>query len=235
MAVVRARDKAEAAQARAAYANREIAIQVQTACIQATLEAWQQEKEINASLAKQICSHCDTNFIDACHELKMDTSSCSSVSMAKYLQEQKCSWVFNPPHSSQMFGAWERMIGIARCILDCMLLQGGSSRLRHEVLTSFIAEVTAGINARPLVPVSSDLEAPLILTPAPAPPPGRMRCRRAELFKDEWKRPNLKERDIVLMKDNPAKKNKWPMAVIVKVTRPVTEVLLLLSPEESSE
>ena len=116
---------------------------------------------MNAALAKQIRSHCDTNFIGACHELKMDTSSCSLVSVAKYLQEQKCSWVFNPPHSSQMFGAWERMIGIACCILDCMLLQGGSSSLlTREVLTSFIAEVTAGINARPLVPVSSDPDAP---------------------------------------------------------------------------
>lgn len=244
--------------------------------------------------AKQIHSDRGTNFIGACHELNMDASSCSSVSVEKYLQKQQCKWVFNPPHSSHMGGVWERMIGIARRILDCMLLQNGPSRLTHEVLTTFMAEVTAVINSRPLIPVSSDPEAPLILTPAvlltqktgiPPSPPGDF--RKVELLKEEWKRvqglaetfwnrwrreylntlqcrrkwqdnrPNLKEGDIVLMKDNQAKRNEWPMAIIVKASpsqdgrvrkvdvrvfkdgvqkvfsRPVTEVVLLLSPEDS--
>lgn len=38
--------------------------------------------------------------------------------------------------------------------------------LTHEVLTTLMAEVTAIINTRPLVPVSSDADAPLILTPS---------------------------------------------------------------------
>lgn len=244
--------------------------------------------------AKQIHSDRGTNFIGACHELNMDASSCSPVSLEKYLHRQQCKWVFNPPHSSHMGSVWEQMIGIARCILDFMLLQNGPSRLTHEVLTTFMAEVTAVNNSRPLIPVSSDPEAPLILTPAvlltqktgtPPPLPGDF--GKVELLKEEWERvqslaetfwnrwrreylntlqcrckwqdnrPNLKEGDIVLMKDNQAKRNEWPMAIIVKASpsqdgrvrkvdirvfkdeaqkvlpRPVTEVVLLLSPEDS--
>lgn len=60
--------------------------------------------------------------------------------------------------------AWKRMIGIARQILDSMLSK--VPFLKHEVLTALMAEVTAMINNRPLVPVSSDPENPTIFTPA---------------------------------------------------------------------
>lgn len=193
-----------------------------------------------------------------------------------------------------MGAVWERMIGIARCILDSMLLQNARSHLTHEVLTTFMAEVTAVINSRPLISVSPDPEATLILTPAvlltqktgtPPPLPGDF--GKAELLKEVWKhvqslaetfwnrwrrkylstlqyqckwqdnRPNLKEGDVVLLKDNQAKRIEWPMAIIVKaspskdgkvrkvdirvskdgtqkvISRPITELVLLLSPEDS--
>lgn len=57
------------------------------------------------------------------------------------------------------------MIGIAHRILDAMLLQSGPTRLTHEVLTTLMAEVMAIINARPLVPISTDSDSPTILTP----------------------------------------------------------------------
>ncbi|XP_072516499.1 uncharacterized protein [Salminus brasiliensis] len=114
--------------------------------------------------AKQLRSDRGTNFVGASKELKMDSAEDSPVQ--KYLLDQRCTWVFNPPHSSHMGGAWERLMGIARRILDSMLLQLGRTQLTHEILTTFMSEVTAIINARPLIPVSSDPECPLILTPA---------------------------------------------------------------------
>ncbi|KAK0143407.1 hypothetical protein N1851_018479 [Merluccius polli] len=102
--------------------------------------------------AKQIRLDQGTNFIGACRELNMDKPSSSSETVEKYLQEHDCTWVFNPPHSSHMGGAWERMIDVARRILDCMLLQCGSSRLTHKVLATLMAEITAVMNARPFVP-----------------------------------------------------------------------------------
>ena len=81
-----------------------------------------------------------------------------------------------------MGGAWERMIGIARRIIDAMLLELPTKQLTHEVLVTLMAEVSAIVNNRPLVPVPNDPEAPDILTPAMIltqktlpllPPPGK--------------------------------------------------------------
>ncbi|XP_061741913.1 uncharacterized protein LOC133542089 isoform X2 [Nerophis ophidion] len=83
-----------------------------------------------------------------------------------YLQDKVCTWIFNPPNSSHMGGVWERLIGITRRILDALLLKEGGSHLSHEVLTTLMAEVMAIMNARPLIPVSTDPEMPAILTPA---------------------------------------------------------------------
>ncbi|XP_033991975.1 uncharacterized protein LOC117487461 [Trematomus bernacchii] len=242
--------------------------------------------------AKQIRSDCGTNFVGASRELQMKTTDPSGNNVEKYLSTQNCTWVFNPPHASHMGGAWERMIGIARRILDYLLLEQKKSSLTHEVLLTLMAEVTAVINARPLIPVSSDPESPLILTPAmlltlktgsTPPPPGNF--EEADLFKEQWKqvqsladtfwsrwrkeylktrhkwrskRSNLQEGDIVLLKDNQAQRNEWPMATITKTfpgrdglvrkieveiskdktkrifSRPVTEVVLLLSPKTDS-
>ena len=111
---------------------------------------------------KQLRSDRGTNFIGACKELKIT----ENTELKTYLQDQSCTWTFNSPHASHMGGAWERLIGVARRILDAMLLQVGSTRLTHEVLTTLMAEVMAIMNARPLVPVPTDPEMPAVLTPA---------------------------------------------------------------------
>ncbi|KAM9425693.1 LOW QUALITY PROTEIN: uncharacterized protein KZ484_012260 [Pholidichthys leucotaenia] len=104
-----------------------------------------------------------------------------------------CSWTFNPPHASHVGGAWERMIGLARKILDSMFLQL-KDKLTHEVLVTFMAEVAAIINARPLVPVTTDPDESFILSPAalltqkvnsvPAP---AGEFGPSDLYKRQWK------------------------------------------------
>ncbi|XP_073714235.1 uncharacterized protein [Misgurnus anguillicaudatus] len=142
---------------------------------------------------KQLRSDCGTNFIGASRELQLD-STCAYKSLESYLSEQGCTWVFNLPHSSHMGGSWERMIGVSRRILDAMFLQFRSKQLTHEVLTTFMAEVTAIVNSRPLTSVSSDPEQPLILTPsmlltqkigAHTVPPGQFDER--DLYKRQWR------------------------------------------------
>lgn len=144
--------------------------------------------------AKQLHSDSGMNFVGASRELKIDESSVSSEDVQKNLREQHCTWKFNPPHASHMGGHWERMIGIARRILDCMLLSEKFSRLTHKVLMTFIVEVTAVMNSQPLIPVSSDPEFPFILTPATvltqktgATPPQPGDFGSNELLKKEWK------------------------------------------------
>lgn len=58
------------------------------------------------------------------------------------------------------------MIGITRRILNSIIMQTSPSCVTHGVLSTLITEVTAIINARPLVPISSDPEEPFLLTPA---------------------------------------------------------------------
>lgn len=105
-----------------------------------------------------------TNFVGACKELKIP-SNIDKSTVKTYRSGQSCSWIFNPPHASHFGGMWERMIGLARRILDSMFLQL-KDKLTHEVLVTFMAEVAAIINGRPLVPVTTDSKDSFILTPA---------------------------------------------------------------------
>lgn len=62
------------------------------------------------------------------------------------------------PHASHMGGSWERIIGAVRHILDGILLKPIHVQLTHEVM--------AIMNARALVPVSTDSDKPNLFTPA---------------------------------------------------------------------
>lgn len=202
---------------------------------------------------KRIRSDCGTNFRGACRELKMLMDDTTEPSVSRYLSEEGCTWTFNPPHSSHMGGAWERMIGISRRILDSMLSQVSSSCLTHEVLSTFMAEVCAIINGRPLTPISTDPESPFLLTPAmiltqkmSTHLPSPVSFEKTDLYRQQWKRvqhlantfwerwrreylatlqtrnkwqesrPDIKEGDVVLLKDNQVKRNEWPMALVTK-------------------
>ncbi|XP_074518426.1 uncharacterized protein LOC141784488 [Halichoeres trimaculatus] len=200
--------------------------------------------------AKLLRSDRGTNFVGACKELGFSTENSTVKS---YLNDKGCSWLFNPPHASHMGGSWERLIGVARRILDGMLLQTGPTRLTHEVLSTFMAEVMAIMNARPLVSISTDPDMPEVLTPAIlltqkssaiSAPCGNFGV--AELYKKQWKhvqtladtfwkkwkaeylstlqnrrkwtkeKQNVKEGDVVLLRDSQAPRNDWPIGLVVK-------------------
>ncbi len=72
--------------------------------------------------AKQLRSDCDTNVVGVSKELGLSKLQ-QEERILRYLGEQNCSWEFNPPNSLHKGGSWERMIGVARRILDCILLR----------------------------------------------------------------------------------------------------------------
>lgn len=105
--------------------------------------------------AKQLYSDCGNNFIFACNELEFHKLM-KETKVQRYINNKGCTWVFN-------------LIGLTCRILDSMLMREGHSNLSDEVLCTLMAEVTAIINNRPLVPVSMDADSPLILTPTMLP------------------------------------------------------------------
>ena len=144
---------------------------------------------------KMIRSDCGTNFVGSTTDLGANVIDVEAKPVKNYLVESGINWIFNPPHSSHFGGVWERMIGVARKILDAMLVN--VKHLTHEILLTLMAEVTSIMNARPLTPVSADPDFPLPLTPATLL---TMKTNHAvesfkeedfnskDLFKAEWRR-----------------------------------------------
>ena len=164
------------------------------------------------SRVKLIRSNCGTNFKGACKELKILLQDDKEPNVFGFLSKKGCIWIFHPPHSSHMGGVWERMIGVSRRILDSMLSQIEPSHLSHEVLPTVMAEVSTIINARPLTTISTDVNAPSLLTQAmiptqivcsSSPPPGcfvdaDLHCQQwrkvqhlANTFWERWRREYL--------------------------------------------
>ena len=111
---------------------------------------------------------CDrgTNFVGAKTEIDETLAEMDKESVANYLSEQGCEWIFNPPHASHYGGVWERQIGTIRRILDAMLLELGTRQLTHELLVTLMSEVAAIVNSRPITALPSDIDEPQPLTPA---------------------------------------------------------------------
>ena len=76
-----------------------------------------------------------TNFIGAKTEIDEALADMDKESIAKYLSDQGCEWLFNPPHAPHFGNAWERQIGTIQRILDAMLLELGTRQLTHKLLT----------------------------------------------------------------------------------------------------
>nr|XP_027215197.1 uncharacterized protein LOC113808077 [Penaeus vannamei] len=105
-------------------------------------------------------------FVGATDSLKIDAVNVEEKKIVDHLYQTGTKWIFNAPHSSHMGGVWERLIRICRKILESMLAETPYKTLTHEVLSTFMAEVCAIVNNRPIVNVSTDPENPFILSPA---------------------------------------------------------------------
>ena len=202
---------------------------------------------------------CDrgTNFIGGKSELDGALKEMEQQKIERYVKDQGCEWIFNPPHASHFGGAWERQIGTIRRVLDAMFAELGSTQLTHELLVTLMAEVTAIVNARPIAAIPSDVDDPQPLSPAMlltmktrplGPPPGdfmspdlyaRRRWRRIQYLADQfwlrwrreylqslqtrkkWQEPqrDLTVGDVVLVKEEGAYRNDWPMGRVAAAVK----------------
>ena len=70
----------------------------------------------------------------------------------KFLLSKQCDmidWRRNPPESSHKGGVWERQIRSAKNVLN-NLLRKHHARLNDEAFTTFLTEVEAIVNSRPI-------------------------------------------------------------------------------------
>ncbi|KAL3989127.1 hypothetical protein ACER0C_013445 [Sarotherodon galilaeus] len=158
---------------------------------------------------RQLRSDQGTNFVGARREFlesvkKMDQES---------LRQLGCEFVMNPASASHMGGAWERQIRTIRSVLT-PILDHSSKRLDTSSLRTYLYEVMAIINSRPLTThLLNDPTGPQPLTPnhiltmkssVVLPPPGefvkedlylRKRWRKVQYLANEfwtrWKREYL--------------------------------------------
>ena len=156
-----------------------------------------------------------TNFIGAESELQKAVSEMDDERIAEFLRNEGCDYFkfkMNVPHASHMGGVWERQIRTVRNILASLLCNMGK-QLDDESLRTFICEVTAIINSRPLSVENINDPHSQVLTPnhlltmkskIVLPPPGkfirpdlyvRRRWRRIQYLANEfwfrWRREYL--------------------------------------------
>ncbi|PFX13107.1 hypothetical protein AWC38_SpisGene22835 [Stylophora pistillata] len=111
---------------------------------------------------------CDTgtNLVGGHIELAEALKEMDETMIERFVTQHGCEWKFNPPRTSRFGGVWERQIGTIRRVLDAMLAELGPRQLMHEILSTFMAEVTAIVNARPIATLPSDINDPQPLSPA---------------------------------------------------------------------
>ena len=144
---------------------------------------------------KIIRSDRGTNFVGSIDDLQIDAIRVEEGPVRDFLYNGGVKWIFNVPHASHMGGVWERMIGLTRKVLDAILLDFKHKQLTHESLITFLAEVTAILNNRPIAPISTDPTSPLILRPAmlltgksDILPAISDKLHGTDVYKTQWKR-----------------------------------------------
>jgi hypothetical protein len=103
-----------------------------------------------------------TNFVGAYRELKSCIEDWNQSRVANEPSQKGTEWVFNPPASPHMGGAWERLVRSCKRNFKAVLQK---QVLTDEVLATAMAEVESLVNSRPLTEVSSDVDATEAITP----------------------------------------------------------------------
>ncbi|KAK4468963.1 hypothetical protein MN116_000099 [Schistosoma mekongi] len=110
----------------------------------------------------EIYSDNGSNFVGAVSELRQFIRQWDTYKISAQLASKQIQWHFSPPSSSHRGGVWERMI---RTIRRLLLVISNEQVLQEETLTTYMVEVERILNNRPLVPVTSDVNDRLCLTP----------------------------------------------------------------------
>ncbi|XP_011684315.1 PREDICTED: uncharacterized protein LOC105447806 [Wasmannia auropunctata] len=105
-----------------------------------------------------------TNFVGADAELRalFRAASTDDGQIWRALADQNVEWKFNPPAAPHFGGLWEAAVKSVKHHLRRVI---GDKTLTFEEMTTFLSQVEAILNSRPLCALSDDPEDTAALTP----------------------------------------------------------------------
>ena len=109
-----------------------------------------------------IISDNGTNFVGAEREFAEYVAAWNKEGIEEHLIQQGIRWNFNPPAAPYFGGVWERLV---RSCKKAMYVVLGNRSVTEDVLPTTMCIVEQTLNARPLTPVSSDVNDLEALTP----------------------------------------------------------------------
>ncbi|XP_068229336.1 uncharacterized protein [Palaemon carinicauda] len=111
---------------------------------------------------KTIGCNCGKNIVGSRKDLDSSYEFLAENKVRNELLRCGVEFIFNPPGTSLFGGAWERLIGTVRRVLDIVF---GTQQLGYEGLCTLFCEVEAQVNSRALTVVTSDCRDPAPITP----------------------------------------------------------------------
>ena len=103
-----------------------------------------------------------TNFVGANNEMKTCLKQLDQVKIKSYMCGKNIKWIFNPPASPWMGAVWESLVKSVQKTLKAI----AKDRIFTEDCPyTFLCEVEAVLNSRPLTPISDHINDLEPLTP----------------------------------------------------------------------
>ena len=120
---------------------------------------------MNASFpgVKKIFSDNGSNFHGADREIRDALLAWNKDELNQELDKIGITWEFGPAYCGSAGGAWERLIGMTKRLIKSVI---GTKTIDSDDFDTLLAGAAAIMNRRPLMQVSSDVQEPLVLSPA---------------------------------------------------------------------